>query len=74
MKKHFVIAFVLVLTATMLTACRNSQGNVGASTDASVATSRVTTVPTTRQETTDMTVADFISKAADEIARRDLTV
>ena len=27
-----------------------------------------------KQETTDMTVADFISKAADEIARRDLTV
>ncbi|MBQ9133740.1 MAG: threonine--tRNA ligase [Clostridia bacterium] len=27
-----------------------------------------------KQETTDMSVADFISKAADEIARRDLTV
>ena len=27
-----------------------------------------------KQETTDMTVADFIVKAADEIARRDLTV
>ena len=27
-----------------------------------------------KQETTDMSVADFINKAADEIARRDLTV
>lgn len=69
MKKVCIIAFVLVLTLTVMTGCRFGGGNdTTASTTAS--TTRATTAPTTRpatQPTTEPMMDDMIPGTEDTI-------